>query len=244
MSKGSSNSGRGGHDDPANHDLNDNRGGAPGADDPANHDLNDDRGDDGANRGPGDADDPDHNDNNNAGPPMTAAETLTGTDGADRLRGGDGDDSISGLGGDDRLEGDKGNDTIDGGDGNDLIRGGHGADVLTGGAGNDTFVIDSGAKTAADIDHITDFTTGADRLVFDDAPAATTAGFATDTAADFNTALADANAKMAAGADFVAVQVGADVVVFADEVGEHHVESAVLLVGKTLADIASTDIGV
>src|SRR6185437_4020861 len=157
--------------------------------------------------------------------------------------GANGDDNISGLAGNDRLEGGDGNDTIDGGDGNDLIRGGKGADVLTGGAGNDTFVIDSGAKSAAAIDHITDFTTGQDRLVFDDAPAVTTAGFGTDTAADFTTALSDANAKMAAGADFVAVQVGQDVIVFADAVGEHHVESAVLLVGKTLADIASTDIG-
>jgi len=268
MSKGSSsNSGRGGRDDPANHDINDNRG-APGADDPANHDANDDRGgsvvmtaaargaddpanhdandDHGANRGPGNAGDPgddhDHNDNN-PGPPVMAAETLTGTDGADRLKGGDGDDSISGLGGNDRLEGGKGNDTIDGGAGDDLIRGGKGADVVTGGAGHDTFVIDSGAKAATDLDHILDFTHGEDRLVFDDAPAATAANFVTDTQADFAHALADANAKMAAGADFVAVQVGADVIVFADEVGDHHVESAVLLVGKTLADISSSDIG-
>jgi len=252
MSKGS-NSGRGGHDDPANHDLNDDRlvsSSRGGLDDPANHDANDDRG------GVPGADDPANHDlndndalmNNNQGPGnqdnvAVAGETLTGTNGADRLKGGDGDDSISGLGGNDRLEGDKGNDTIDGGAGNDLIRGGQGADVLTGGTGADTFVIDSGARQLSDIDRITDFTHGVDKLVFDDAPAVTTAGFATDTAADFNTALADANAKMAAGADFVAVQVGADVIVFADEVGEHHVESAVLLVGKTLADIAATDIG-
>ena len=221
MSKGSSHSGHGG-----------------GSDDPLNHDLNDH---DGLNRGPGAVNDQDGD--NNSGPPVVMAETLTGTAGADRLEGGDGDDSISGLAGNDRLEGGKGNDTIDGGDGNDLIRGGKGADVLTGGNGDDTFVIDSGAKQLSAIDRITDFTSGHDKLVFDDAPAATAAGFATDTAADFTTALADANTKMAAGADFVAVQVGADVIVFADEVGEHHVESAVLLVGKTLADIASTDIG-
>jgi Ca2+-binding RTX toxin-like protein len=229
MSKGSSsNSGRGG-----------------GLDDPANHDANDDHG---ANRGPGAAnnpgdDDDNKGDNNHGVPPVVAAETLTGTDAVDRLQGGAGDDSISGLGGNDRLEGGKGNDTIDGGAGDDLIRGGKGADLLTGGAGHDTFVIDSGAKTAAGIDHITDFTHGEDRLVFDDAPAVTATNFVTDTQADFASALTDANAKMAAGADFVAVQVGADVIVFADEVGEHHVESAVLLVGKTLADISSSDIG-
>ncbi len=216
-----------------------------GLDDPMNHD----NGDDGANRGPDNNADrgPDNGanqgDNNHGVPPVATAETLTGTDAVDRLKGGDGDDSISGLGGDDRLEGGKGNDTIDGGAGDDLIRGGTGADVLTGGAGHDTFVIDSGVKAATDLDRIMDFTHAEDRLVFDDGPAVTATNFVTDTAADFTTAVADANAKMAAGADFVAVQVGADVIVFADEVGEHHVESGVLLVGKTLADISASDIG-
>lgn len=221
MSKnGSSNSGRG-----------------SGLDDPMNHD----NGDDGAHRGPDNG--ADQGDNNHGVLPVAAAETLTGTDAIDRLKGGNGDDSISGLGGDDRLEGGKGNDTIDGGAGDDLIRGGKGADLLTGGAGHDTFVIDSGVKAAADLDRIMDFTHAEDRLVFDDAPAVTATNFVTDTAADFKTAVADANAKMAAGADFVAVQVGADVIVFADEVGEHHVESGVMLVGKTLADISASDIG-
>jgi len=48
---------------------------------------------------------------------------------------------------------------------------------------------------------------------------------------------------MATGADVVAVQVGADVLVFADEAGEHHVDQAVLLVGKTLADVSVSDFG-
>jgi Ca2+-binding RTX toxin-like protein len=249
MTSASSNSGRGGHDDPANHDANDNRGANPGADDPANHDANDDNGvnagpgdlndndmndDRGVNAGPGNLDDNDMNDDHganrgpgNAGHPPVAGETLTGTDGNDRLRGGDGDDSLSG------------------GLGNDILRGDKGADTLSGGAGNDTFVIDSlrGAKTAGALDHVLDFTHGEDKLVFDDAPAATAAGFATATDTDFNAALADANAKMAAGADFVAVQVGGDVIVFADAVGEHHVESAVVLTGQTLAGVSVTDIG-
>lgn len=209
-----------------------------GLDDPQNHDQNDPdkNGDDHghADGNPGD---------NQPGPPVAMAETLTGTDMNDRLRGGDGDDSISGLGGDDRLEGDKGADTIDGGAGDDTIDGGQGADVLTGGDGADVFKVDGSAKALTGLDKITDFTHGQDHLRFDDAPAATAGNFATDTAVDFKTALTDANAKMAAGADFVAVQVGADVVVFADEVGEHHADSAVLLVGKTLADISFSDIG-
>lgn len=226
MSKnGSSNSGHGSSgDNPLNHDLNDNRG--PGN---VDNDLND-------NRGPGDNDD-------NRAPPMVGPETLVGTANADNLRGGDGDDSISGLDGNDRLSGGKGADTIDGGAGDDTISGGKGADLLTGGAGNDVFQIDGSAKAQTDLDKITDWTHGQDHLRFDDAPVATATNFQTDTAADFSTALADANAKMAAGADFVAVQVGADVIVFADEVGEHHVESGVVLVGKTLADIAFSDIG-
>ena len=198
-----------------------------GADDPLNHDNGDD-----------------HHDNQEHGvPPVVAAETLTGTAMADHLRGGDGNDSLSGLDGNDLLAGGKGADTLDGGAGNDTLDGGHGADVLTGGAGNDVFEIDGPAKALTDLDRITDFTHGQDRIVFDDAPVATAANVVTDTAVDFKTALADANAKMAAGADFVAVQVGADVIVFADEVGEHHVESGVLLVGKTLIDIGFGDIG-
>ena len=210
-----------------------------GADDPPNHDNADDRG---ANRGRDNGDD--HHDNRDHGvPPVVAAETLTGTALADHLRGGGGNDSLSGLDGNDLLAGGKGADTLDGGAGNDTLHGGHGADVLTGGAGNDVFEIDGPAKALTDLDRITDFTHGQDRIVFDDAPVATAANVVTGTAVDFKTALADANAKMAAGADFVAVQVGGDVIVFADEVGEHHVESGVLLVGKTLIDIGFGDIG-
>ena len=210
----------------------------PGLQDPQNHDQADpdENGDDHghADGNPGDV---------HPGPPVAVAETLTGTDMNDRLRGGDGDDSISGLGGDDRLDGGKGADTIDGGAGDDTIDGGQGADVLTGGDGADVFKINGPAKALTDLDKITDFTHGQDHLRFDDAPLATAANFATDTAADFKTALADANAKIAAGADFVAVPVGADVIVFADEIGEHHADSAVLLVGKALADISFSDIG-
>jgi len=214
---------------------------------PVNHDDPDAQGDlmgRGDINGHGDGDDKDH-----GVPPPFAPETLTGTAGDDTLSGGHGDDSLAGLDGNDLLRGGKGADTIDGGAGNDTLSGGHGADVLTGGAGADVFRIDGSAKTLAGLDRITDFTHGEDKLVFDDAAVATAANFATDTAVDFQTAVADANAKMAAGADFVAVQVGADVIVFADEAGEagepaeHHVESGVLLVGKTLADIGVGDFG-
>lgn len=152
-----------------------------------------------------------------------ADDSLTGTDAAERLRGGDGADTLNGGGGADTLDG------------------GHGADQLAGGAGADVFRIDGAAKTLAGLDRIVDFTHGEDKLVFDDSVAATDANFATSTAADYDAALATANAKLASGADYVAVQVGTDVIVFAAEHGEHHVDSAVVLVGKSLTDISAGD---
>ena len=155
------------------------------------------------------------------------AQTLTGTDGADRLRGGDGADTLSGGGGD------------------DILRGGKGADVLTGGAGNDVFRIDDRAATLDGLDRITDFTHGQDKIVFDDdAHAPLTADhFATASAADYAGALAQAKMLIGSGgADVVAVQVGADVVVFGDE-NENQIEAGVLLVGRSLSDVAFDDFG-
>jgi Ca2+-binding RTX toxin-like protein len=72
--------------------------------------------------------------------------------------------------GNDALSGGSGADTLIGGSGNDTLTGGVGVDVLTGGAGADTFVF--GANTsaiayssnAANIDTITDFVSGTDKL--------------------------------------------------------------------------------
>jgi serralysin len=121
--------------------------------------------------------------------------------------------------------------------------GGSGADVLTGGPGADVFVIGGPVHDPGGLDQITDFTHGQDLIRFHDAPAVTAANFATGTAVDFNAALAAANADMASGADVVAVQVGTNVLVFADEDGGHHVDHGVLLVGKTLADVGVSDFG-
>lgn len=73
------------------------------------------------------------------------------------------------------LTGGSGNDTISGGTGNDRIVGGAGADTLTGGGGNNTFVFANRAEsrssafsgsdtTTANIDKITDFMFGTDRI--------------------------------------------------------------------------------
>lgn len=97
---------------------------------------------------------------------------LTGTSGNDTLNGASQTDIIKGLGGNDRLDGKDGNDrlygasgtdTLLGGRGADVINGGLGRDILTGGGGNDTFVF----ATTPDRDTITDFTSGADRIMLD-----------------------------------------------------------------------------
>src|SRR4051812_1193898 len=62
-----------------------------------------------------------------------AANTLTGSTGADHL---------SGFGGNDSLAGKSGNDLIFGGDGNDTLDGGAGADMLVGNAGDDVYLVD------------------------------------------------------------------------------------------------------
>ncbi len=55
-------------------------------------------------------------------------------------------------------------DSLVGGLGDDTIDGGKGNDTLTGGAGNDTFVFDSALNAKTNVDTITDFVSGADKI--------------------------------------------------------------------------------
>jgi Ca2+-binding RTX toxin-like protein len=82
--------------------------------------------------------------------------TITGTANADAITAGLGSDVINGLAGNDTLIGGAGDDTIDGGLGND---------ILTGGIGADSFKFTSALK--GNIDRITDFTPGTDKLELD-----------------------------------------------------------------------------
>jgi Ca2+-binding RTX toxin-like protein len=92
--------------------------------------------------------------------------TATGNNRTNTITGGSGDDKITGGNAADTLLGGAGKDSIDGGLGNDVINGGPGNDVLTGGKGNDSFVFKS-ALSSGNIDTLTDFAHGADRLVLD-----------------------------------------------------------------------------
>ncbi|NBE07792.1 calcium-binding protein [Paragemmobacter ruber] len=95
------------------------------------------------------------------------ADRLSGQGGADRLSGGQGEDWLEGGSEADWLTGDGGGDWLFGGDGADRLEGGAGADWLTGGEGLDVFVFDvtaGGATAGGEIDVITDFLPGQDRL--------------------------------------------------------------------------------
>jgi Ca2+-binding RTX toxin-like protein len=85
--------------------------------------------------------------------------TLTGNTAANTLSGGHGDDT---------LDGGAGNDTLSGGDSTDVLIGGLGNDLLTGGSGADKFRFEK-VLGKTNIDTITDFATGIDRIELDDA---------------------------------------------------------------------------
>jgi len=189
-------------------------------------------------------------------------QTITAGAGADTILSGSGNDNIHVGGGGDIIDGGAGSNTIAGGAGNDTIHGGahgvNGTDILTGGGGQDVFIVSAGDTLASDgpstptlgITQIRDWTSS-DLLDFGLAKG-TSANFSETTATDFNDAIVQANNHLGQG-DFVAVQVGTDVIVFADTntftsnstpptlgVSDHHITSdddAVTLVGKTLADI-------
>ena len=59
-------------------------------------------------------------------------------------------------------------DTLNGGAGNDVLYGGTGNDTLTGGTGADKFVFASVLNSLTNVDTITDFVSGTDKLVLDD----------------------------------------------------------------------------
>ena len=71
------------------------------------------------------------------------------------------------LNGGNALVGGSGNDQLQGAGGNDTLTGNAGDDTLTGGGGSDTFQFSAASLAALGIDTITDFASGADKIVLD-----------------------------------------------------------------------------
>jgi Ca2+-binding RTX toxin-like protein len=102
--------------------------------------------------------------------------------------------NLTGNSGNNSLSGGLANDTLIGGLGNDFLNGGVGMDVLTGGGGTDSFVFNT-ALSATNIDRITDFARGSDKILLDNAifsaiagVSLTAAGFAANAAGAATTA--------------------------------------------------------
>lgn len=102
-----------------------------------------------------------------------------GGNGNDRLYGQEGNDRLYGGNGNDQLYASTDNDSMFGGSGNDLLNGGAGTDRATGGSGADVFEFKTGDLMDWDtlggswtsknnqLDLITDFAVGTDRIEFD-----------------------------------------------------------------------------
>ena len=88
---------------------------------------------------------------------LTGASHINGTGNAlaNLIEGNDGNNTLSGL---------AGNDTLIGGAGNDTLIGGLGNDTLTGGSGADTFKFDMVLNASTNLDTITDFVSGTDKI--------------------------------------------------------------------------------
>ena len=186
---------------------------------------------------------------------QSAALTLTGGAGNDVLTAGGGtlfgdagNDTltvtgvVSGL----RLDGGAGADVLTGGALADTLAGGSGDDTITGGQGRDEITTGDGADrieiasgefgvTLESADMILDWS-ALDRLVFGGGLVVGGA-YAEFSANDPIQAATQASQAMAAGSNFVAVQLGSDVLVFVDSANTNVAADGVRLVGRTLADL-------
>jgi len=179
-------------------------------------------------------------------------DTVSGSFGADTLLGGQGDDNLFGESGRDFINGNLGDDhitadgpaTLFGEDGGDTLTARGDGAVLNGGAGADRFGLFMGGLTGFGGVRATIADWSAEDSISFSHVAAGHA-YAESQAADLGGALAEATRLSAAAADpdgaVVVVQVGQDLYAFATPLGGAAPTAAVLIVGRTLADIGADD---
>lgn len=143
-------------------------------------------------------------------------------------------DTLLGGEGDDRITANGTADTLDGGAGADTLTGNGGGDRLTGGEGADVFVL----VVQDTDDRITDWSPG-DRLLTTSAVLNYIEATAGSREAAFDLARETIGAApfTANNVGAMAIQVGADVIVFSGRNGAP-IEAAVTLVGRSLADVS------
>ena len=86
----------------------------------------------------------------------------------EHLNGGSAADRFTGDGQENTLRGNGGKDTLSGKGGADELHGGLGNDKLTGGTGGDEFYFETTLNGTTNVDRITDFKPGVDKIVLDD----------------------------------------------------------------------------
>ncbi|MCC0176637.1 hypothetical protein I4641_06550 [Waterburya agarophytonicola K14] len=111
----------------------------------------------------------------------TGNNILDGGEGDDSLAGGTDNDELLGRDGNDTLNDLLGNNTLDGGAGDDRIIVSDGANILTGGTGRDTFHFKLSEDPSPEINEITDFQVGEDRIIIQSAAENPSASYDTAT---------------------------------------------------------------
>ncbi|HVI34351.1 hypothetical protein [Phenylobacterium sp.] len=155
---------------------------------------------------------------------------------AEHLSGGSFGDTLTGAAGDNSLRGGAGADSLDGGFGADTLVGGAGADTLRGGEGADRFVVDGSDSAVEAPDVILDWSSD-DRLAL-----ILSGAYQEASAPDAGRAYAER--LIAGGAQVVAMETPAGVIVYFDSAYDGGgAESAMLLAGRTLADIDGANVG-
>ncbi len=181
-------------------------------------------------------------------------DTISSGNGDDTLLGGQGNDEIFGESGHDILDGNLGDDrvTADGAArmfgeaGNDTLTARGDGAVLTGGPGADLFVFVGGVDmVAGPRATITDWA-AEDSISFSGVMASH--AYAEIQAGDFASALSEASRitsismdPMRMGGEIVVAQVGGDLYAFATFFNSQTPNTAILLTGRTLADIGPSD---